>query len=121
HQVGIATAAQDRLAFAAFDVTSADRAALARLLGTWAAAAAQLTRGLPVGAVETNPQSPPIDTGEAEGLSAARLTITVGFGPSLFDQRFGLSAKRPAALADLPTLPGDGTLMPARSGGGLCV
>lgn len=121
HQAGIATPAQDRLAFAAFDVTTASVRDLRILLGTWAAAAAQLTRGLPVGAVETDPQSPPIDTGEADGLSAARLTITVGFGPSLFDQRFGLSARRPAALADLPALPGDGSLIPARSGGDLCV
>src|SRR5919197_4948289 len=120
HQSGIATPAQDRLAFAAFDVTSRDRAALARLLGTWAAAAAQLTRGAPIGAVETSPQAPPVDTGEAMGLGPARLTVTVGFGPSLFDDRFGLAAKRPAALADIPPLPGD-TLQPGRSGGDLCV
>ena len=120
HQAGIATAAQDRLAFAAFDVATRDVGAVARLLGTWAAAAAQLTRGLPVGAVETSPHAPPIDTGEAMGLSAANLTITVGFGPTLFDDRFGLRAKRPAALADIPPLPGD-TLDPARSGGDLCV
>jgi len=93
---------------------------MTRLLGTWAAAAAQLTRGLPVGAVETSPHAPPIDTGEAMGLSAASLTVTVGFGPSLFDDRFGLTDKRPAALADIPPLPGD-TLDPARSGGDLCV
>ena len=120
HQAGIATAAQDRLAFAAFDVTTRDVDAMTRLLGTWAAAAAQLTRGLPVGAVETSPHAPPIDTGEAMGLSAASLTVTVGFGPSLFDDRFGLTDKRPAALADIPPLPGD-TLDPARSGGDLCV
>jgi deferrochelatase/peroxidase EfeB len=120
HQAGIATAAQDRLAFAAFDVTTRDVDALARMLGTWAAAAAQLTRGLPVGAVETSPHAPPIDTGEAMGLSAAQLTITVGFGPSMFDDRFGLAGKRPAALAEIPPLPGD-TLDPARSGGDLCV
>ncbi|GAA2033679.1 iron uptake transporter deferrochelatase/peroxidase subunit [Catenulispora yoronensis] len=121
HQAGIATPAQDRLAFAAFDLTTTSVQDLQILLGTWAAAASQMTRGLPVGAVETSPQAPPIDTGEAEGLGAARLTITVGFGPSLFDQRFGLSGKRPAALADLPTLPGDGSLIPARGGGDLCV
>jgi deferrochelatase/peroxidase EfeB len=120
HQPGIATPAQDRLAFAAFDVTAGDPSALARLLGTWAAAAGQLTRGLPVGAVETSPHAPPVDTGEATGLSAARLTITVGFGPSLFDDRFGLAGRRPAALADIPPLPGD-ALEPARSGGDLCV
>jgi deferrochelatase/peroxidase EfeB len=120
HQAGIATPAQDRLAFAAFDVHNGDVNALARMLGMWAAAAAQLTRGLPVGAVETSPQAPPIDTGEAMGLPAANLTITVGFGPSLFDDRFGLAGKRPAALAEIPPLPGD-TLDPARSGGDICV
>ncbi len=124
HQAGIATPAQDRLAFAAFDVTTTDASALQRLLGTWAAAAAQLTKGEPIGSVETASSAaglvPPIDTGEALGLAAAKLTITVGFGPSLFDARFGLAAKRPAALADLPALPGD-TLDPNRSGGDLCV
>ncbi len=120
HQAGIATAAQDRLAFAAFDVTSTDVQNLQTLLGSWAAAAAQLTKGLPVGAVETSPQRPPIDTGEAMGLGAANLTITVGFGPSLFDDRFGLAGKRPAALADIPALPND-VLQKELSGGDLCV
>jgi deferrochelatase/peroxidase EfeB len=121
HQAGIATPAQDRLAFAAFDVTSTSANDLQVMLGTWAAAAAQMAKGLPVGAVDTSPNSPPIDTGEADGLTAANLTITVGFGPTLFDERFGLANKRPAALAPLPTLPGDGSLQAARSGGDLCV
>ncbi|WP_375489433.1 iron uptake transporter deferrochelatase/peroxidase subunit [uncultured Jatrophihabitans sp.] len=120
HQAGIATPAQDRLAFAAFDVTTSDRQALATLLGTWAAAAAQMTKGLEIGAVETAPQAPPIDTGEAVGLGASQLTVTVGFGPSLFDDRFGLATQRPAALAEIPALPGD-ALQPQLSGGDLCV
>ncbi len=120
HQAGIATAAQDRLAFAAFDLTSTDVQAVQTMLGTWAAAAAQLTKGLPIGAVETSPHAPPIDTGEATGLGPARLTVTVGFGPSFFDHRLGLADRRPSALAPLPQLPGD-TLDPDRSGGDLCV
>ena len=120
HQAGIATPAQDRLAFAAFDITSYDVQAVELLLGSWAAAAAQMTKGLPVGAVEASPERVPIDTGEALGLGASNLTITVGFGPTLFDDRFGLKAKRPAALADLPALPGD-ALQKERSGGDLCV
>jgi deferrochelatase/peroxidase EfeB len=120
HQAGIATPAQDRLAFAAFDVTTTDVQALQRMLGTWAAAAAQMTKGEPIGSVETAPEVPPIDTGEALGLHAAQLTITVGFGPSLFDDRFGLAEKRPAALAPIPALPGD-TLDPNRSGGDIGV
>jgi deferrochelatase/peroxidase EfeB len=64
--------------------------------------------------------APPADTGEAVGLDAANLTLTVGFGPGLFDGRFGLGASRPAALADLPAFPGD-TLDPALCGGDLAV
>ncbi len=64
--------------------------------------------------------APPSDTGEAVGLDAANLTLTVGFGPSLFDDRFGLAGSRPAALADLPAFPGD-TLDPALCGGDLAV
>ena len=120
HQAGIATTAQDRLAFAAFDVTTTDRDALKALLATWAAAAAQLTKGLPVGAVDLSPERPPIDTGEAVGLGPSNLTITVGFGPSLFDDRFGLAKDKPAALAPIPSLPGD-YLQPEISDGDLCV
>ncbi len=123
HQAGIATPAQDRLAFAAFDVTSSDAADLQSMLGAWAAAASRMTSGLPVGSAatgQTQTQAPPADTGEALGLPPAALTITVGFGPSLFDDRFGLARRRPAALAELPALPGD-SLDRARSGGDLCV
>jgi deferrochelatase/peroxidase EfeB len=120
HQAGIATDAQDRLAFAAFDVTSTNVEDLKTMLGLWAAAASRMTAGLPVGIVEGQPQSPPVDTGEALGLAPAELTITVGFGPSLFDERFGLAKRRPAALTPLPSLPGD-ALDPTSSDGDICV
>jgi len=49
HQAGIVTPAQDRLHFAAFDVSSTlDRAGLIELLTEWTAAAARLTQGLEV-------------------------------------------------------------------------
>jgi deferrochelatase/peroxidase EfeB len=120
HQAGIATPAQDRLAFAAFDLHTSDPQAVQTMLGTWAAAASQMTLGQPIGADDLSPQAPPIDTGEALGLSPANLTITVGFGPSFFDDRFGLAKKLPAALAPIPALPGD-TLDPDLTGGDLCV
>ena len=120
HQAGIATPAQDRLAFAAFDITTTDVHAVQTMLGSWAAAAARMTAGEAIGPTETAPQAPPVDTGEAFGLGPAQLTVTVGFGPSLFDDRLGLARKRPAALADLPAFPGD-ALDPDRSDGDLCV
>lgn len=128
HQAGIATPAQDRLHFAAFDVTTTSRDRLIRLLQQWTDAAAKMTQGLPVGAfgaVDGSPLAPPDDTGEALGLSASRLTITIGFAPSLFEtaagvDRFGIAASRPPSLAELPLFPKD-NLSPARSGGDLCV
>ncbi|HET9141065.1 iron uptake transporter deferrochelatase/peroxidase subunit [Actinophytocola sp.] len=122
-QAGIVTPAQDRMHFAAFDVITRDRAELVRLLKDWTAAAERMTAGLEAtehGAVGGPAQAPPADTGEALDLAAAALTLTIGFGPTLFDDRFGLAARRPAALIDLPAFPGD-DLDPRRSGGDLCV
>jgi deferrochelatase/peroxidase EfeB len=121
HQAGIATPAQDRLHFAAFDVEDGLRAAdLRELLRAWSRAAARMTAGEQVGEDRDGELAPPADTGEALGLTPARLTVTFGFGPSLFDERFGLAASRPAPLRALPPLPGD-ELDPDRSGGDLCV
>jgi deferrochelatase/peroxidase EfeB len=120
HQAGIATPAQDRLAFGSLNVVSgASRADLRDLLVEWTQAAAKMTAGQLVGEV-TEPNAPPVDTGEAVGSPVSRLTVTIGYGPSLFDQRFGLAARKPAALAVLPPLPNE-NLDPASSGGDLCV
>jgi deferrochelatase/peroxidase EfeB len=121
HQAGIATAAQDRLHFAAFDIEDGLRARdLGDLLREWSRAAERMTAGRLVGDNDGGQLAPPTDTGEALGLTPARLTVTFGLGPSVFDERFGLAASRPAPLRDLPPLPGD-ELDPARSGGDLCV
>jgi len=121
HQAGIATAAQDRLHFAAFDVEDGLRAAdLRDLLREWSRAAERMTAGRLVGDDAGEQLAPPADTGEALGLTPARLTVTFGLGPSLFDDRFGLASSRPQPLRDLPALPGD-ELDPGRSGGDLCV
>ena len=123
HQAGITTPAQDRLHFAAFDLTStATRDDLIRLLMDWTDAAAAMTRGLEIGggAVDGAPLLPPDDTGEARGLPASGLTITIGLGPTLFDDRFGLADRRPADLEPLPPFAFD-LLEEPISGGDLCV
>ena len=120
NQAGIATPAQDRLAFGSLNVVSdARRADVRDLLRAWTDAAARMTRGQLVGE-DTEMSAPPVDTGEAVGSPVSRLTVTIGFGPSLFDHRFGLAGKRPAALAPLPPLPNE-DLDPNFSGGDLCV
>jgi deferrochelatase/peroxidase EfeB len=121
HQAGIATPAQDRLHFAAFDVEDGLRADdLRGLLRAWSGAAERMAAGRLVGDANHEALAPPQDTGEALGLAPARLTVTFGLGPSLFDERFGLAGLRPAPLRQLPALPGD-ELDRERSGGDLCV
>ena len=121
HQAGIATPAQDRLHFAAFDLVDPSPSALRDLLREWSAAAAEMTAGQMVGDVNDMQLAPPDDTGETVGLLPSRLTVTFGFGPSLFERRgLGLAGKRPAALRDIPPLPAD-ELNEGESGGDICV
>ncbi len=129
HQAGITTPAQDRLHFAAFDLSdTATRDDLIELLKDWSFAAARMTQGQDVtesGAVNGSPLAPPDDTGEALDLPASALTITFGFGPTLFTtdagvDRFGIAGKKPALLAKLPRFSGD-ALIPAAGGGDLCI
>lgn len=128
HQGGIVTPAQDRLHFAAFDLTTSRRDDVVTMLTAWTVAAAALTQGAAIGrygAVDGPADAPPEDTGEALDLPPSRLTITFGFGRSLFtthdgSDRFGLADRLPARLIDLPHFAGD-RLDPLRSGGDLCV
>jgi deferrochelatase/peroxidase EfeB len=88
---------------------------------SWTEAAARMTLGRDASQPATTSLAPPTDTGEALDLPPANLTVTFGFGPSLFAaERFGLAASRPAELRELPALPGD-ELDPDRSGGDVCV
>jgi deferrochelatase/peroxidase EfeB len=124
HQAGIVTPAQDRLVFGAFDLTLDSPAELRELLRAWSEAAVRMTAGMSTGPLPGPQDAPPSDTGEAVGLPAARLTITFGFGPSVFthegEDRLGLAARRPAALTALGPLPGE-ELEPQISDGDICV
>ena len=134
HQAGIVTPAQDRLYLAAFDLTTTSRDELIALLRTWTTIAARLTQGLsagPFGPASGPYDAPPDDTGEAADLLPAGLTITFGFGRSMFvgtpgvdgtpgADRFGLADKLPEGLVDLPHFAAD-DLDPARSDGDIVV
>ncbi|MGY1622350.1 iron uptake transporter deferrochelatase/peroxidase subunit [Geodermatophilus sp. SYSU D00965] len=128
HQAGIVTPAQDRLHFVALDVTTDSREELVALLQAWTAAARRMTAGQdagPEGALGGGRYAVPDDTGEALGLPASRLTLTIGFGPTLFTtadgrDRFGLAARRPGPLAELPPFANE-SIDPAISGGDLCI
>lgn len=129
HQAGIVTPAQDRLHFAAFDVRDdMTRADLIELLQDWTYAASRLVMGLGVsakGAFDGGPYLPPDDTGEAADLGPSGLTITFGFGRSLFltsdgKDRFGLADRLPAEFTELPKMVND-FLDQTSSNGDLCI
>ncbi|MGZ4430067.1 MAG: Dyp-type peroxidase [Gaiellales bacterium] len=106
HQAGITTPQQKYLQFGAFDLNARSRGDLRDLLHVWTDAGARLTSGQP-------------EQGD-QPFDPARLTLTVGFGASLFDTRFGLGPRRPPALADIPHFHGD-RLDAARSHGDIGV
>jgi deferrochelatase/peroxidase EfeB len=120
YQVGIATEPQRHCLFATFRLApGATTRDLQVLLARWSAAIAVLQDGRSVGSVEpTSPLQPPRDTGEAYDLSPASLTVTLGLGPSVFGERFGLARFKPALFSDLPPLNGD-FLDPKFTGGDL--
>ncbi|GAA2748919.1 iron uptake transporter deferrochelatase/peroxidase subunit [Amnibacterium kyonggiense] len=119
HQAGIQTEQQRYTVYMTFDLTSPLASDLQVLLARWSGAIAQMMQGLPIGSVEPDGSGAvALDTGEAYELSPASLTVTVGLGPGVFDDRFGLAAKRPKHLADLPDLPSD-QLQDETSGGDL--
>jgi deferrochelatase/peroxidase EfeB len=121
HQAGIDTPAQDRLFFASFDLLTESPGELRELMREWSQAAAEMSAGEMIGDVNDVELAPPDDTGETVGHLASNLTITFGFGPGLFEKRgLGLSAKRPAALREIPPLPAD-ELNQLESGGDICV
>jgi deferrochelatase/peroxidase EfeB len=97
HQQGILTPAQASAAFVAFDVTAANRNELAQLFKTITERARFLTTGgtpAPVGI-----SAPAADSGVLGPVVVPDgLTVTASVGASLFDDRYGLAALKPAKL-----------------------
>ncbi|MCX4878912.1 MULTISPECIES: iron uptake transporter deferrochelatase/peroxidase subunit [unclassified Streptomyces] len=106
HQAGILTPAQRATAFVSFDTTAEDRRELADLLRTLTDRARFLTAG--GSQDELGITAPPVDSGTVgPDVPADALTVTVGAGASLFDERYGLAARRPHRLTTMPSFPDD--------------
>lgn len=139
HQGGIVTATQQHAVLAAFDVTSDDRSDMVALLKAWTELGAALVAGQSVTVpiysssasssadayADATATSTTDDSLEAYGLGPARLSVTFGFGRSLFRtadgaDRFGIGAQLPPALIALPRFAGD-ELAAADSDGDLYV
>jgi deferrochelatase/peroxidase EfeB len=115
HQAGILTRAQAQASFVALDSIAPDRSTLVTALQNLSTRARSLTQGDTVGAEELD--DPPPDSGILGPINAPdELTVTIAFGASLFDGRYGLQAMRPKGLERMPSFAHD-NLDPARSHG----
>ncbi|MGQ4383525.1 iron uptake transporter deferrochelatase/peroxidase subunit [Streptomyces sp. SAS_270] len=119
HQAGVLTPAPRAAAFVSFDTTADNRAELRELLRTLTDRARFLTTG--GSPDELGITGPPADSGTlGPTVPADALTITVGVGASLFDDRYGLTARKPRLLTAMPSFPDD-DLDPAWCHGDLSV
>lgn len=110
HQAGITTSAQAVGHLVAFDlVAGADKSASAALLRRWSTAAEAMMAG----------RAPEGDDQIALDAGPCSLTVTFGFGASLFP-KLGLASRVPQALVPIPAFTSD-ALDPALSGGDLWV
>lgn len=124
HQGGILTPVQSHTYFAALDLVVTKREDVTDMLRAWTSAAAKMTEGQTAEPMGQDLSLPGSDSAEAMDLPPARLTVTFAFGAGVFikdgQDRYGLAARRPAALVDLPKFNGD-QLMEARTGGDLLI
>ena len=124
HQAGIISPMQTSLHFAAFDMDEkATRDDLIDLLQRWTDASRRLTLGGEVsakGAFGGGENFPPADSGEAFDLGPSALTITIGFGRSLFRDQFGLADKLPDEFTEMPPMSND-FLNREQSDGDICI
>jgi deferrochelatase/peroxidase EfeB len=107
HQAGITNPAPPHAIFAAFDTIAPSRAELADALANLSDRARRLTRGYDalLGAAGEGPTP---DSGIlGPKVTPDGLTVTVAFGASLFDHRYGLAARKPRALKPMTTFPDD--------------
>ena len=116
-QAGIVNPPPPAACFVSFNVTAANRGELVELLKTLTARARFLTHGgIPA---NHGPVEPPSDSGTlGPEIPADGLTITVGFGSTLFDDRFGIAARKPKHLTPMTSFPND-DLKPNLVGGDL--
>ena len=115
HQSGILEPRQSEATVVALDSVAPNTAVLFEALQSISTEARRLTQGSPVGIQEID--DPPPDSGILGDYdSPDSLTVTIGFGPSLFDDRYGLAGKRPQHLTTMPTFVHD-EIDPAGAGG----
>jgi deferrochelatase/peroxidase EfeB len=116
HQAGILTPRPQQAIFVALDAIAPSRAELAAGLQALSDHARRTTAGYRV-LLGAPGEGPTPDTGVLGPTAPPDgLTVTVGFGASLFDDRYGLARRAPSGLKPMETFPDD-DLDPAQTHG----
>jgi deferrochelatase/peroxidase EfeB len=107
HQAGILTERQPYAIIMALDAITASPAELAEGLRELSVRARALTAGYDA-LLGSPSEGPTPDSGVlGSKVTPDGLTVTIGVGASLFDDRYGLASRRPAGLKAMPTFPDD--------------
>ncbi len=116
HQAGVLTQRPAFAIVAAFDAIADSRAELAEALHALSHRARALASGYD--ALLGSPgEGPTPDSGLlGPTVTPDGLTVTIGFGDSLFDARYGLAARRPLGLKPMPVFPDD-AIVPGQAHG----
>ncbi len=119
YQAGILPEPQPATTVVSFNATADGRGELTDLMQALTSRARFLTAGGPP--PPTGIQAPPSDSGTlGPTVVPDGLTVTVGVGSTLFDDRYGLTARKPGQLTPMRTFPDD-ALDAAQCGGDLVV
>jgi deferrochelatase/peroxidase EfeB len=106
HQPGILAPPGEQATLVALDAIAAGRGELLTALQQLSAQARMLCDGYRF-AVRERSEAPPDSGTLGTTITPDALTITIAFGASLFDDRYGLAARRPAGLTRMPRFADD--------------
>jgi deferrochelatase/peroxidase EfeB len=117
HQAGVVTRAPEAGIVAALDSQAESAGELRDALRALSDETRRIMDG--VAPAQRGDGFPPSDSGLfGDAMPAAEISVIVGFGASLFDDRYGLAARKPRELVRMPSFDND-RLEPERSHGDL--
>ncbi len=104
HQAGVLAAPRDAVVLASLDAIAPGRAQLRQAVAALSSRSRELSQGWQAPLQEYD--DPPLDSGAlGNKIAPDALTVTIGFGASLFDERYGLA--KPPKLERMTPFDGD--------------
>lgn len=106
YQSGIVTDVQKHVYFVVLELSTRSVNEVKKMFQDWTTQSVKLMNGDVLAATSENALLPTVDTGEAVGLDAARLTLTYGISADFFT-KLNIQHLKPEELLDIPHFPKD--------------